>query len=282
MSAPTALPYGMRDLKLTPYSDGAGTVLGTTSVDLPNMQTFSFSQSEEFQELRGDDRQVATRGKGAIVEWELEAGGITLQAWEIMSGGTTIESGIAPNRKWTLRKRSTAQGPYFRVEGKAISDSGGDVHAIVYRCRVTDSIEGEFADGEYFITSTSGQGMPLLLDDEEDILYDMVINETAVTIPTTPVANPPARPKNLAAGAVSGVSPNAQTTLTWTTVAGATSYNIQRKTGAGAYAAATPPTSATNSSTQTGLATGTWTFRVQAVISGQLSEWSDEVTVTVP
>lgn len=282
MSAPTALPYGVRDLKLTRYTDGAGTVLDTVSVDLPNMQTLSFSQSEEFQELRGDDRQIATRGKGAIVEWELEAGGISLPAWEIMSGGTTIESGIAPNRVWTQRKRSTTQAPYFRVEGRAISDSGGDVHAVIYRCRVTDSLEGDFGDGEYFVTHTSGQGMPLMLDDDEDVLYDMIINETSTPIGTTPTANPPARPKNLAAGAVGGVSPNATVTLTWTAVAGATSYNIQRKLGAGSFAAATPGTSATATSPQTGLTTGTWTFRVQAVVSGALSEWSDTITVVVP
>jgi hypothetical protein len=196
MSTPlpdTALPYGVRDVKLTKYTDASGTVLGSTSVDLPNMQTFSFSESEEFQELRGDDRVVTTRGQGAQIEWSLESGGISLKAWEILTGGTIIESGTTPARKVILRKMSTDSRPFFRVEGQIISDSGGDIHAIVYRCRANDTIEGEFADGEFFVTSASGVGLALL-DEGFDLLYDIVQNETAVPLTLTPVANPELEP----------------------------------------------------------------------------------------
>lgn len=189
---PTALPYGIRDCKLTRYSDDSGTVLGTTSVDLPNMQTFSFSETEEFSELRGDDRVVTTRGQGSQVEWELESGGISLQAWAVLSGGEIIEEGTTPNRKVICRKKATTSRPYFRMEGQAISDSGGDIHGLVYRCRANDTIEGEFADGEFFVTSCSGVGLPLL-DEGFDLLYDWVHNETPVAIPTdTVVPNPSA------------------------------------------------------------------------------------------
>lgn len=192
MSAPlssTALPYGIRDCKLTPYTDAAGTVLGSTSIDLPNMQTFSFSETEEFQELRGDDRVVTTRGQGAQVEWSLEAGGVDIRVWAILTGGTVTESGTAPNRKVTARKRSSDNRPFFRLEGQAISDSGGDVHAIVYRCRANSNIEGSFSDGEFFITSASGLGLPLM-DEDFDLLYDFVQNEVKEAIPTTPAPNP--------------------------------------------------------------------------------------------
>ena len=194
MSAPlsnTALPYGIRDCKLTPYTDAAGTVLGETSIDLPNMQTFSFSETEEFQELRGDDRVVTTRGQGAQVEWSLEAGGVDIRVWAILTGGSVTESGTTPDRVVTARKRSSDNRPFFRLEGQAISDSGGDVHAIVYRCRANSNIEGSFSDGEFFITSASGLGLPLM-DEDFDLLYDFVQNETKTSIPTTPVANPTA------------------------------------------------------------------------------------------
>lgn len=192
MSAPlssTALPYGIRDCKLTPYTDAAGTVLGETSIDLPNMQTFSFSETEEFQELRGDDRVVTTRGQGAQVEWSLEAGGVDIRVWAILTGGSVTESGTAPERVVTARKRSSDNRPFFRLEGQAISDSGGDVHAIVYRCRANSNIEGSFSDGEFFITSASGLGLPLM-DEDFDLLYDFVQNEVKTPIPNTPVANP--------------------------------------------------------------------------------------------
>lgn len=192
MSAPiatTALPYGVRDCKITLYTDSAGTILGTASIDLPNMQTFSFSETEEFQELRGDDRVVTTRGQGAQVEWSLEAGGVALRVWAALTGGEVIESGVTPNRTITVRKKSSDNRPFFRLEGQAISDSGGDVHAIVYRCRSNSNIEGSFSDGEFFITSASGLGLPLM-DEDFDLLYDFVQNETRTAIPTTPTPNP--------------------------------------------------------------------------------------------
>ena len=43
----------------------------------PHMQTLTFGETEEYEELRGDDKLVATHGKGAQVEWDLEAGGIS-------------------------------------------------------------------------------------------------------------------------------------------------------------------------------------------------------------
>lgn len=196
MSAPlssTALPYGIRDCKITPYTDAGGETLGDTSVDLPNMQTFSFSETEEFQELRGDDRVVTTRGQGAQVEWSIEAGGVNLRVWAILTGGEVTESGTAPNRTVTVRKRSSDNRPFFRLEGQAVSDSGGDVHAIVYRCRANSNIEGSFGDGEFFITSASGIGLPLL-DEDFDLLYDFVQNEVKTAIASTPAPNPTAGP----------------------------------------------------------------------------------------
>ena len=197
MTAPTltdtSLPYGMRDVKLTPYTDAAGSVLGAASIDLPNMQTLSFSETEEFQELRGDDKVVTTRGKGSQVEWSLEAGGYNAKVWALMTGGSVDETGTTPARSVTLRKRSTQARPFFKAEGRAISDSGGDIHMVIYRCRCNASIEGNFADGEFFITNASGIGLPLLDEsgnEDGDFLYDIVQNETATPIGLTPKANP--------------------------------------------------------------------------------------------
>ena len=80
-----SLPYGLRDIKLTPYTDAAGTVLAETSVDLPVARTLSFTDTEEFEQLRGDDRVAAEHGNGAQVEWELESGGLPFQAFKVMA-----------------------------------------------------------------------------------------------------------------------------------------------------------------------------------------------------
>lgn len=169
---PTALPYGLRDVKLK----AEGT---TTQVDLPNSRTFSFSEAENFTELRGDDTVVAIRGTGPSVNWDLEAGGISLEAYAILVGGTVTESGVTPNIKKTYKKLVTQSRPYFRVEGQAISDSGGDFHVVLYRCKAEGDIEGELTDGEFWLTSGSGRAVK---DLASDVLYDFIQNETATAI----------------------------------------------------------------------------------------------------
>lgn len=280
----TALPYGMRDLKITPYADAGGTVLGTEVIDLPNMQTFSFSEEEEFQELRGDDRVVAIRGSGATVSWELEAGGYKLRVWEVMTGGVVSLTGIAPNRKWRLDKRSSATRAYFLIEGQVISDSGGDLHAVVYRCRCNDTIEGEFADGEFFITNASGQGLPVL-DDVNDMLYSIEINETATAISATARALPTlqAAPTSLASAA--GGVPATQVALTWVAAAGAIAadnYHVQYKTAFGDWTDATVTSASTTGATVTGLTTATaYQFRVRAETAANgASSWAGPVSRT--
>lgn len=284
MSAPVAdaLPYGIRDAKLTPYSDAQGTVLSNASIDLPNMQTLSFSESEEFQELRGDDRLVTTRGQGAQVDWSLEAGGISIRAWAIMAGGSVIETGLTPNRKIVLRKKGTDARPYFRIDGRIVSDSGGDIQVRIYRCRCNDTIEGDFANGEFFVTNASGVGLPLL-DETNDLLYDIVRNETPTVLSLTPEANPIPSPSNLTAGAKSGTSPSITQTISWSAVPGATGYVTQKSIDGGTTWTNTTvqPSGAATTVTETGLSTGTVRFRVASIVGGVQSDWSPYIAVTV-
>lgn len=179
----SSLPFGIRDVKIIPFTDENLETLGEP-IDLPNMQTFSFTEAEDFTELRGDDKLVTMRGNGSHVEWELEAGGLSLEAVRAMYGGAITETGVAPDTVVQLRKKSLDARPYFRVEGQAISDSGGDLHTVVYRCRATDNLEGEFADGEFFTTGASGTGFPSQAAATDDVLYDFIQNPVATAIDT--------------------------------------------------------------------------------------------------
>lgn len=179
MTLNTALPFGLRDVKITPLTGGS--TLGTP-VDLPNARTFSFEESEDFEELRGDDKVVATRGKGASVSWELESGGISLEALVVLNGGTVTVSGVEGSEVKTYTKKSTDARPEFQVEGQALSESGGDFHVVLPRCKANSSISGEMADGAFWLTAASGVAMSLAAD---DVLYEFVHNATATAIPTT-------------------------------------------------------------------------------------------------
>lgn len=177
------LPYGIRDIRLTPFTTPAATAYGTPTVDLPYARTLSFSETEEFTELRGDDTLVAVHGQGSQVEWEIEAGGISLEAYKTMAGGAVVESGTTPDQVKTYDKLATDQRPYFKLEGQAISDSGGDLHTIIYKAKVNDTLEGEFTDGEFFLTSGSGVGLGSTVTADIGKLYSFVQNETAEAIP---------------------------------------------------------------------------------------------------
>lgn len=170
------LPFGLRDVKVRPVT-GATDTAGT-SVDLPNSRTFSFSEAESFEELRGDDGLVAIKGTGPSVDWSLEGGGISLEAVKTLYGGTITETGTTPAIKKTFAKVGTDIRPYFQVEGQAISDSGGDFHVLLYKCRATGELSGEMADGAFWLTGASGRALP----NAAGKLYDFIQNETALAI----------------------------------------------------------------------------------------------------
>lgn len=174
-------PFGLRDVRLTPL--GADGSTPGTAVDLPAARTFSFADAEDFEDLRGDDKKVASHGSGPRLEWELESGGISLEAYAVMSGGTVTTSGVTPAVKKTYKKLVTTQRPYFKAEGQAISDNGGDFHGLAYKCKATDNLEGELSDGSFWLTSAGGEGFPSTEASSIDALYDFIQNETAIAIP---------------------------------------------------------------------------------------------------
>lgn len=176
-----AIPYGLRDVKLQALT-ADGTATSGSKVDLPASRVFSFSDTAESTELRGDDKVVASRTGDTTVDWELEAGGISLEAYAVMAGGTVTASGTTPAAKKTYVKLVTDGRPYFMVEGQSINDNGGDFHAIVYRCKADSALEGSMSDQEFLLTNASGKGYGSLITASLDKVYEFVHNETALAI----------------------------------------------------------------------------------------------------
>lgn len=177
----TAYPYGLRDLELKPITSVATETLGTL-LDIPAARVFSFTDAEEYTTLRGDDKNMTTRGKGATVTWELESGGYSADVVKAIVGGSLTDSGTTPAQKRLLRKLATDSRPWFHMEGQIISDNGGDVHGILYRCRCTSDVKYEWKDGEWYLTNCSGEAFPSLAVATIDALYDIIFNETAIAV----------------------------------------------------------------------------------------------------
>lgn len=173
----TPLPFGLRDVQIKVMTPGSET-LGA-SIDFPNSRTFSFSETTDSEELRGDDGVVAVHDLGSGVDWELEGGGISLEAVAAMYGGTIASSGVAPNQVKTYTKLDNDVRPYFQVEGQAISDSGGDFHVTLFKAKATGELSGELADGSFWLTGASGRAIGRQSDRK---LYEFVQNETVTAI----------------------------------------------------------------------------------------------------
>lgn len=178
--ATMAVPFGLRQVDLTPLS-ADGTTLGAT-VALPISRRFKFAENESSEELRGDDAAQYAHGSGLTVDWELESGGVKLEAYVVMAGGTVTSTGVTPNVIKTYTKLITDVRPYFRVRGRSINDNGGDFKAIVYRCKATDSLEGELADQTFHLTNASGKGYGSLVTADAGKAYDFIHSETAAAL----------------------------------------------------------------------------------------------------
>lgn len=175
------LPFGLRDVKIFAL-DGTGARV-VPGVDLPVSQTFSFKETVSSEQLMGDDVIQGSHDYNPVVEWELDAGGYSLEAYVLLSGGTLTTSGTTPAQKKVLSKLTTNQRPYFEVEGQAISDSGGDMHVVVYRAKCDGDLDGKFDNGTFALTKATGKAYGRI---DNQKLWDFVQNETAVTIVVGP------------------------------------------------------------------------------------------------
>jgi len=204
------LPYGLRQLALTPYLDAQGTCLANTSYPLPVAMTLGFSESEQYDELRGDDILVAVHGRGPQVDWSLEAGGMNMTCWSLLSGGQVIEEGVTPTRVTRMIKSADDLRPYVRIDGRAISDSGGNLKTRIYRAKANGRLQADLRNGAFQTSRIDGVGLPMVGDGGR-WLYEFIHEETDSAIPGTPDPNPLPSPTNLHATNIAATS----LTLDW-------------------------------------------------------------------
>lgn len=169
-------PFGLREITLVPR------VTTPTAVTLPIARQMMIRPRISAAELKGDDVIAAERAHVEGAEWSLEAGGISLEAYAVMMGITPATSGTTPARTLTTTVTGGANLPYFKIYGKAESDDGSNIHAKIFKAKVT-SIEGTFGVDAFYITQCSGIAVADVDDDNN--IYEFVQNETSAALPTT-------------------------------------------------------------------------------------------------
>lgn len=162
-------PFGLREVKIT-NADGSGAVALQAAMILhvtPRIAATEFMAEGIVLEVSS----VVT-----AADWELEAGGISLDALAKLLGNTTTSGGVAPNRTLTLAGDTGLALPYVRIYGRAVGDGVDDIHCKLWQCKLT-SIEGTFRVGEFWITSCAGVAVHGM-----NGLFDFVQHETAVAL----------------------------------------------------------------------------------------------------
>jgi hypothetical protein len=167
-------PFGLRDIKIT-------NILGTTQVDLPSSQVMTVKPLFSSGKMMGDDGVQSLVSYIIGAEWSLESGGIPLSALAIMTGQGTTLTGTTPHQalSWTLAAGDIM--PYFKIYGQAIAEDGDDVHAKLFKCKLTSPPEGSFKGEDFFAQKCSG----IAIDDGVNGVLEFVQNETADDLPTT-------------------------------------------------------------------------------------------------
>lgn len=168
-------PFGLREVRIT-------NAAGDTQAVLDASQTFTFAERVMTNELKGSDKTQSVVSFADGVEWSLEEGGIPLQAYAIMTGRTLVSTGTSPAIEYTLSGSMAECFPYFKVYGRAVGEGcTEDVHCKLGKCKLTGNIEGEFAQGEFWVTSCSG----IAIDDSSGVTFQFVSHETAEDLPSS-------------------------------------------------------------------------------------------------
>jgi hypothetical protein len=162
------VPFGLRQIALYD-SAGANKVLLPAALML---HVTPLLQSARFE---ADGRMVGAASFVTGAEWELEAGGISLEALARLTGDTATEAGTTPGRTLTMATAAGDAMPYVRIYGRAVSDTGG-VLCRLYRCKV-EAMEGTFRDGEFWVTYAQGVAVS-----DGTRVFEFVQQETAAAL----------------------------------------------------------------------------------------------------
>lgn len=224
--------YGIRDAKVFPLTadPSGGSPTYGSGVDLPGIQEVSLSEEFINAELKGDDRTVAIYSKPDKLTGTIRMAKDSYPAFLAMLGGTVTNSGSTPNEKVTYKRQGADLPGYFKLEGQATladDNQSGDHHLVIYKAKVTGM--NRTRSGEDF-GQVEFTYMAIPLDSTDD-LYDLVENETAVTISSGGDTTAPTVSSTTPTDGASSVAVSASPTITFSEA-----MNLSTVTDPGAYA----------------------------------------------
>lgn len=182
--SPTTKIYAVEDAKiaeLTADPDGGSATYGSI-IDIPGIKSVGLDFDITNVSLRGDNRELDSDSTLVAVNISFEHAKLNLDALALMIGGTVTDAGVTPNQTATYSRVGTDSFSYFKFEAKTptngVDQSGGDLHLVIYKCKVTDYSLG-MAEEDYQTFSGTARGVFRASD---EALWDLVVNETSAAI----------------------------------------------------------------------------------------------------
>lgn len=175
----------LKDVKISPQiSDpSGGSATYGAGVDIPGVLELQFTPKFKSSELRGDGRLLDIWSQIESAEFSFQHGKVSLNALAILMGGNVTLSGSTPNQVQRYRATGADAAQYFKLEGQAVYTDVGDTHVVLYKCKVNgDGPSFTMNDSEFATVQASGICIPRMSD---DVLYDLLLNETPTDIQVT-------------------------------------------------------------------------------------------------
>lgn len=167
--------------KLTADVDGGSTTYAT-AVDVPGIRSVSLDGDINTVELRGDQTLLDSDSTLNSITVNFEYAKLSLDVLAVMLGGAAADtgSGSVDVSTWSLLGTDTLF-PTFKFEAQVVStdNPGGDLHIVLYKCKLSDFPEVGTALDDYQTFTAAATASPRLSDKK---WMDLVINETAVAI----------------------------------------------------------------------------------------------------
>jgi len=167
---------------LTEPGTGVGAATYAASIDLVGATMLKFAPKYTSLTLRGDNAVLETDVIPDVTEGQFDYGKINQDALTMIWGGTQADAGVTPNQTSTFTLTGGQLPVYFKIEAqcKTTDYPTGDVHFVLYKCKVVSGPEMTFSDAAYGLQVVTFRAVQ---PKSTDPIFRIVANETLVTIP---------------------------------------------------------------------------------------------------
>ncbi len=182
--SPISKLYGTDDAKIAKMTadPAGGTATYAASIDVPGIKSVTIEGDINVVELRGDHTLLDSDSVLNNITVTFEYAKLNTAVLAAVLGGSSADTGTTPNQVHTYSLLGTSSlFSNFKFEARvyAADTVGGDIHLVLYKCKLNEFPNMGTAEDDYQTFSVGASAVPRLADSK---WMDIVYNETKVAI----------------------------------------------------------------------------------------------------